>query len=87
MRLLRRLVTALMLVMIFGLLSLVGLIVIRFAQSPAPALPAQISLPDGVTAEAVTMGSGWFAVVTKDQRILIFDADSGKLRQEIDIAQ
>ncbi|WP_010139356.1 DUF6476 family protein [Oceanicola sp. S124] len=83
-RLLRRLVTLLLVVMILGLITLVGLIVIRFARPPAPALPAEISLPEGARAEAVTQGRGWYAVVTTDQRLLIFDA-TGSLRQEIPV--
>lgn len=86
MRLLRRLVTTLMVVMIFGVLSLVALVVIRFAHDPAPAIPAEITLPSGTESEAVTMGKGWVAVVTTDQRILIFDAKSGALRQEVTVS-
>lgn len=81
-RLLRRLVTLLLVVMILGLITLVGLIVIRFARPPAPALPAEITLPEGTKAEAVTQGRGWYAVVTADQRLLIFDT-TGTLRQDI----
>ena len=74
-----------MVVMILGLIALVSLIVIRFARPPAPALPAGITLPDGTTAEAVTRGRGWYAVVTADQHILIFDATTGKLLQDIPV--
>jgi hypothetical protein len=84
-RLLRRLVTALMVVMILGLLSLVGLIVIRFATAPQIQLPEAITLPDGVVADAFTQGRGWYAVVTRDQHILIFDAGSGQLHQDIPV--
>ena len=83
-RLLRRLVTLLLVVMILGLITLVGLIVIRFARPPAPALPAQITLPEGTQAEAITQGRGWYAVVTTDQRLLIFDS-TGTLSQEIPV--
>ena len=74
-----------MVVMIFGVLSLVGLVVIRFTQEPDPVLPPKIAMPKGIEAEAVTAGKGWYAVVTRDQRILVFDAGSGALRQEIKI--
>ena len=33
----------------------------------------QITLPDGVNATAITIGQGWWAVVTDDQRVLIYD--------------
>jgi len=42
-------------------------------------------LPEGVRANAVTMGADWFAVVTEDDRILIFDRDSGEIRQTVQI--
>jgi hypothetical protein len=83
-RFLRRLVTVLTAVMIAGLLIVVGLLVIRL-NPQAPALPDQIALPDGAEARAFTRGTGWFAVVTSDDRILIFDAISGALRQTIAI--
>ena len=39
----------------------------------------------GVEAEAVTLGRGWIAVVSQDNRILIFDRETGDLRQEVQI--
>ncbi|KAA2312077.1 hypothetical protein DL237_14210 [Pseudooceanicola sediminis] len=84
-RLLRRLVTALMVVMILGLLSLVGLIVIRFATAPQIQIPDTLTLPGGTVVQAFTRGQGWYAVVTEDQHILIFDAATGKMRQDIPI--
>ncbi len=75
--------------MIAGFLVIVGLIVIRFSSisDPAtvPALPTSITLPDGATATAFTVGPGWYAVVTGDNRILIYDTASGALRQSIAI--
>jgi len=90
-RKLRVLVTVLMWVMIVGIVLIVGLMALRLSQPappalPAlPALPAQIVLPAGATASAVTAGQGWYAVVTSAGRILIFDAQSGALRQEVNI--
>ena len=83
-RLLRLLVTTLTAVMIVGLVVVVGLLVTRLSDKTPP-LPDQIALPEGARALAVTMGPGWYAVVTQDQRILIFDATSGKLRQTVEI--
>ncbi len=83
-RFLRRLVTLLTAVMIAGLVTVIALLVIRL-QAPAPVLPAlpeTIVLPEGVTADAVTFGEGWIAVVAGD-RILIFDAETGALRKEV----
>ncbi|MCB1363860.1 MAG: hypothetical protein KDK02_07040 [Rhodobacteraceae bacterium] len=84
-RFLRRLVTVLMAVMIAGFLLIVALFVIRLSAS-APVLPDTISLPDGTTAEAFTVTRDWYGVVTSDGRILIFDRQSGNLRQTIVIA-
>jgi hypothetical protein len=42
-------------------------------------------LPDGLTAEAVTFGRGWIAVVTDTEEILILDAETGALRQRVAI--
>ncbi len=70
-------------VMILGLITIIGLFVMRFSGGSAKvALPAELSLPDGVSPVAVTAGPGWYAVVTGDSRILIFGRD-GTLRQEI----
>lgn len=88
-RFLRRLVTALTATMIVGIAAIVVLFLIRFTgETPAqtaPVLPDRITLPDGERATAVTVGTGWFAVVTESQKILIFDAESGSLRQRIQI--
>ncbi|MFT7596409.1 MAG: hypothetical protein ACI8R4_003744 [Paracoccaceae bacterium] len=81
-RFLRILVTTLTAVMIGGLLVIVGLLVMRFS-STAPVLPDSITLPDGTKAQAFTMGKGWYAVVTGDDKILIFDRTTGALRQTI----
>ncbi len=81
----RLLVTTLTAVMIAGLVVLVVLFVTRFPD-PRPTLPETVTLPDGAAALAVTFGAGWYAVVTDDERILIFDAPSGELRQEVEIS-
>jgi hypothetical protein len=83
-RFLRRLVTLLTAVMICGVLVVIGLLVTRLNRD-LPPLPERISLPEGVRAQAVTQGAGWYAVVTSDNRILIFDSLSGALRQTVEI--
>ncbi|WP_438826196.1 DUF6476 family protein [Ruegeria atlantica] len=83
-RLLRRMVMLLTAVMIGGVLVTFALIVIRLSDR-TPTLPDQIELPDGAKAQAVTIGSNWYAVVTDDNRILIFDKTTGRQRQEITI--
>lgn len=69
-------------VMIGGVLVTFALIVIRLSDR-TPTLPDQVELPDGAKAQAVTIGNNWYAVVTEDNRILIFDKTTGNLRQEI----
>lgn len=70
--------------MILGVLTVIVLLVIRL-NAPAATLPLpdQVTLPDGATATAFTVGSDWFAVVTEDDEILIFDQVTGTLRQTL----
>lgn len=86
-RFLRRLVTVLTITMIGGLLVVVALLVIRFSATPDLALPETLTLPDGAQAQAVTLGRGWVAVVTDDDRILVYDRTTGRLRQTVEIAE
>ena len=74
--------------MIIGLITIVALFVIRFPKdlgASRPSLPANIALPQGAKAGAVTLGRGWIAVVTDANDILIFDAASGTLTQTVHI--
>jgi hypothetical protein len=82
---LRILVTVLTVVMIVGLIAVVITFVTRFPGGDGVSLPDQVTLPEGVRARAITMGEGWYAVVTDDDRILIFDRASGELRQNVEI--
>ncbi|SDW29290.1 hypothetical protein SAMN05443573_102283 [Celeribacter indicus] len=85
--LLRRLVTGLLVVMIAGFLVLIGLLVTRFPSLGSPVsfdLPDRLDLPEGVRPEAFTRGADWIAVVA-GREILIFDPETGALRQRIGI--
>ena len=85
-RFLRRLVTVLTVVMIFGLLVIIGLFVTRLGKTSAPLpLPDAITLPDGASPRAFTQGRDWYAIVTSGDEILIYGRASGKLRQTITI--
>ena len=84
-RFLRRLVTALTATMILGVLAIVTLLVIRLQMPAGPYVPDAIVLPDGVTATAYTQGTGWIAIVTNTQEILIYDPDGHTLRQRIQV--
>ncbi|WP_224824405.1 DUF6476 family protein [Cognatishimia sp. MH4019] len=83
-RFLRILVTVLTATMILGVLAIIVLLVMRL-QQPAPlALPDQLTLPDGTTATAFTQTDDWIAIITDDNRIVIYERD-GTLRQTIQI--
>jgi hypothetical protein len=90
-RQLRWLVTALTATLIVGMTTIVALLVIRLgvAGRSVP-LPAEVALPAGETARAVTLGSDWFAVVTVDpagtERIRVLDRATGAPRGEATIA-
>lgn len=71
--------------MIVGLITIVTLFVIRLPGGDDMALPARITLPAGMTAIAFTQGKDWYAVVTDDDRILIYDRATETLRQTITI--
>ena len=73
--------------MIVGVITVVGLLVTRMpdGSARAPVLPAGLVLPAGAKAAAVTFGTGWTAVVTTDNRILVFDT-KGVLIQDVAIA-
>ena len=82
---LRWLVTILTATMVLGFIVIVVLFVIRFSDAFGPELPDEIILPDGSTPVAFTQGGDWYAVVTKDDQILIFDRESRELRQTIQV--
>lgn len=72
-------------VMIVGFIVLVVLFVTRFGATPQITLPDTITLPDGTEAAAFTVAPGWYAVVTTGDEILIFDRDTGALRQRVQV--
>jgi Family of unknown function (DUF6476) len=87
-RLLKWLVILLTLSMIGAVITVVWLLVTRMPSAlvqTAPTLPETLQLPAGKTAAAVTFGTGWTAVVTTDDHVLIFGKD-GSLRQDIAIS-
>lgn len=90
-RQLRYLVNALMLVLIAGVVIITALLAVRLAPlgAPPPSFPEQVVLPDGETAEAITFGRDWIAVVTVDaagaERIRVLDRESGRERASVPI--
>ncbi len=78
--------TVLLVVMIVGFVALILTLVMRLrSDSPVLPLPSSITLPDGSVAETFTQGVDWYAVVTTDGRVLIFDRATGDLRQTMEI--
>lgn len=75
-----------MVTMILGVIAVVWTLVTRMPDANALPLPETIALPAGETAQAVTVGPDWFAVVTASGRILVYDRLTGALRQEVTIA-
>jgi len=64
---LTRLITFLTVAMIVGILAIALVITLMwFRISSSPSLPDNISLPSGETAIAVTQGTAWSGVVSKD---------------------
>lgn len=84
MKYLRGLVTVLTLTMIGGFLVIVFLFVTKFSGAPTAILPEEITLPPGARAQAFTRGPTWIAIVTSEDRILIYDLD-GALVDQIDV--
>lgn len=89
-RQLRRLVTLLTATLILGVITIVVLLVIRLsALGSGPEMPGGITLPAGEKAEAVTIGTGWIAVVTVDaagrERIRVLDQATGAPRTVTEI--
>ncbi|NBZ87014.1 hypothetical protein GV832_05425 [Rhodobacteraceae bacterium CYK-10] len=64
--------------MIGGVIAVVWLLVTRLPQMgqlQTPVLPESLVLPPDVSPRAVTMGTGWIAVVGSDDHIHIFGTD------------
>ena len=70
--------------MIIGVIVVIVLLVIRL-QMPRLDLAQDIALPEGATMLSYTQTQDWYAVVTDQNQILIFDLQSGALRQTIEV--
>jgi len=83
--LLRRLVTLLTAVMVVGVLTIVGLLVIRLTTDTAPVLvtPEAYSLPTGVAPVGYSVVDGQAVIIGDDGVIRVFDATTGTPIREI----
>ncbi len=83
---LKWLVIVLMVTMILGVITIVGLLVTRMPGGGGVVLPENLTLPEGAKAEAVTVGWDFLLVVTVDGRALVYGRD-GTFRQEIVLSE
>lgn len=77
---------ALTVVMIAGFVALIATLIVRLPADPQvlpESVAESVALPDGAAAVAFTQAADWFAIVTDDDRILIYDRASGALRQTV----
>ena len=82
--------TALTLTLILGVITIVGLLVIRLGPAAtAIPVPETVRLPPGESAGAVTLGRDWIAIVTTDaegrERIRVLDRTTGAERAMTEI--
>lgn len=67
--------------MIGGVLTVVGLLVTRMPDANALPLPENITLPDGSTAQAVSVTAEFLLIVTTANDLLVYRRDGTFLRQ------
>ena len=80
--------TVLTIMFILGFAIVVALFVYKFRDLEIPGpmkIPDSIVLPPGTEVQAFTQGRDWHAVVTQDNRILIYGSESDQPIQEIEI--
>ena len=82
-KLLKLLVTVLACVMIIGFIIIVSLFVLNFQKSHFP-IPVTLELQNGVKPIAYTQTKDWYAIVTDEHEILIYD-NSGNRIQKIKV--
>jgi hypothetical protein len=68
--------------MIIGMITVVGLLVMKLNAGTALPLPESISVPDGAVVKAVTTTETEIIVLTEDH-VLIYDRASGVLRTSV----
>lgn len=84
-RFLRRLVTVLTAVMIFGILGIFALMALRL-NAPSVVFPDDLALPADMQVEAMTRGPDYLLVVTKSGRVFVMSPDGQAIRQELMIS-
>ncbi len=84
-KMLRRLVTTLLIVMIVGFIALILMLVMRFPSSKPTNPLTNLTIPAGINATAYTQGDDWFAIVDDGNTIHIYNQSDNSLRQTIKI--
>jgi uncharacterized integral membrane protein len=84
-RFLKTLVTVLTVVMIAGVITITGLLVIRLNGGGAPVTvaPGDFEIPDGVGVLGISVIDGLTVIVGDDGVIRVYDSESRALREEI----
>ena len=94
-RALRRLVTALTLVLILGMITIAATLVLRISRTPASPTVAvaaeRVVLPAGERVTASGVAEGMLMLVTRDaagvERLRLYDSATGEPRQVVTIAR
>ena len=74
--------------MICGIITLVFLIVIKMKDLNndfSINIPKEIILPDNKVAKAFTISTDWYAIVTENNEILIYDSNTNNIQQVVKI--
>lgn len=87
MRILQWLVIGLTASLIFGVITVVAVVVTRFPQPETLALPEELQLPKGAVPISMAQGRDWVGIVTQEDTILIYDRQSGALRQTVTLTR
>ena len=77
---LKLLVTVLAGVMIIGFVIIVSLFILNFRTSAIP-MPAKIELPSSVSPVAYTQTKNWYAIITDQDEILIYDKAGNQIQK------
>jgi hypothetical protein len=87
-RFLKTLVTLLTLAMILGVITIVTLLVIRLNAGAAPVVidPGMFELPEGTGVVGFSVVDGDAVIVTDGGEILVFDRETGALRESFAIS-
>ena len=76
--------------LIVGFIIIVGLFITKFnsfVALPDQIFPDQIMLPNGTRAATFTASKDWFAIITTDDELLLYDQHTNDLIRRINLLQ